>query len=75
MKIKENRWKSDEKYEKTFENQENCTLIKHFIKELIRKMGLGFSGNLWKSRKSEDSWDILWKSRKIKENWWKSYEK
>ena len=43
------------KNKKSFENQENCTLIKHFIKELIRKIGAAFSGNPRKSKKSWDS--------------------
>ena len=33
------------KNRKSFENPENCILIKHFIKELIRKIGPAFSGN------------------------------
>ena len=56
------------KNKKSFENPENWTLIKHFIKELIRKIDPAFSGNPWKSRKSWDSGEILWKSMKIKEN-------
>ena len=56
------------KNRKSLENQENCTLIKHFIKELIRKIGPAFSGNPRKSRKSYDSSEILWKSMKITEN-------
>ena len=37
---------------KSFENQKTCALIKHFIKELIGKIGPVFSGNLRKCRKS-----------------------
>ena len=36
---------------KSFENRKKCTLIKHFIKELILKIGPAFFGNPWKSRK------------------------
>ena len=50
-KINENHMKN----RKSFENQEHCILMKDFIKELIRKIGPGSSGNLWKSRKSKDS--------------------
>ena len=39
------------KNRKSFENQENGTLIKRFIKELMRKNGPAFSGNLGKSMK------------------------
>ena len=39
------------KNRKSFEKQKNCTLTKHFIKEL-RKIGFAFSGNPRKSRKS-----------------------
>ena len=39
------------KNRKSFENQENGTLIKRFIKELMRKNGPAFSGNLRKSKK------------------------
>ena len=61
MKFYGNLWKSQEinenpmKNRKSFENPENCTLIKHFIKELIRRIGPAFSGNPRKSRTSEDS--------------------
>ena len=41
IKINENLMKN----RKSFENQENCTLIKHFIKELIGKIASRFSGN------------------------------
>ena len=41
---------------------------KHFIKELIWKIGAAFSGNPRKSEKSQDSLEILWKSMKIEEN-------
>ena len=51
IKINENPMKNM----KSIENQENCTLIKHFIKELIRKIGPAFFGNPRKSRKSQDS--------------------
>ena len=34
---------------KSYENQENEPLIKHFIKELMRKIGRPFSENLRKS--------------------------
>ena len=40
------------KNRKSFDNPENCILIKDFIKELIKKIGPGFFGNHWKSRKS-----------------------
>ena len=36
---------------KSFENPENGILIKCFIKELMRKNGPAFSGNLRKSTK------------------------
>ena len=44
------------KNRKGFENPEKCTLIKHFIKELIRTHGSAFCGNpqpvfFWKSEK------------------------
>ena len=42
MKINKNLMKN----KKSLENQENCTLIKHFIKELIRTISPAFSGNL-----------------------------
>ena len=48
QKINENQMKN----KKSFEDHENCILIKDFIKELIRKIGSAFSGNPRKSRKS-----------------------
>ena len=55
----------------SFENQRNCTLIKHFIKELIRKIGPGFSGNPSKSRNPKipkKLYGNLLKSQEINEN-------
>ena len=52
MEIYEKSQKTNEnqmKNKKSFENPENCTLIKHFIKALIRKIGPAFSGNPRKS--------------------------
>ena len=40
------------KHRTSFENHKNCTLIKHFIQELIRKIGPAFFGNPRKSKKS-----------------------
>ena len=39
------------KNKKSLENQENWILMKDIIKELIKKIGPGFSGNRRKSRK------------------------
>ena len=53
------------KNRKSLENPENCTPIKHFIKESIRKISPGFSGN---PRKSEEILIFLRNPMEIYEN-------